>query len=323
MGRWKKLMVYISVGVLLSLLAVAHVAIPALSAQSPDVPDWQTAAGGKMTFDVASVKPSKVFKPPSFDLSTGNSVAPGGRFLAVFPLWIYIAFAYKFQPTENQTRAALAQLPKWVNTDLFEIEARADGNPTKDQMRLMMQSLLADRFELVVHFESREVPVLALTLDRPGKLGPKLRPHSQGPACPEFKAFDPASFPAPPKAGDVFPPVCDTLRMSGRPGGLVVVGSRNTTMQYLAEGVQVNGSMAGEIDKPVVDKTGLNGTFDYTIEYSGRLPGPLPPAGVDAPPSPETTFLQSLRQQLGLKLVPSRAPVRTIVIDHVERPSEN
>jgi len=296
--------------------------VAAPQSQSADVPDWQTAAGGRMTFEVASVRPSKDFKLPNFDLSTGNAVAPGGRFFAGFPLLAYITFAYKLNQTEEQMRALLARAPKWVNTDYFEIDARAAGNPTKDQMRLMMQSLLADRFKLAVHFETSDVPVLALTLDKPGKLGPKLRPHSEGPPCPEFKGFDPASRPEPVKAGDVFPAQCDVTELSGA-GGFLKVGSRNATMQLLAELVQVNGSMSGESDKPVVDKTGLKGTFDYTIEYSGRI-GPLPP-GVDAPPpGPQgTSFLQAVRQQLGLKLESSRAPIRTIVIDHVEEPSQN
>lgn len=141
------------------------------SAQSPDVPEWQIAAGGKIAFEVASVKPSKDFKLPNFDLSTGNSVAPGGRFYAGFRLMDFITFAYKLQLTDEQRRTALAQIPKRVNTDFYVIEARAAGNATKDQMRLMMQSLLAERFQLAVHFETREGPVLALTLDNPGELG--------------------------------------------------------------------------------------------------------------------------------------------------------
>lgn len=304
------------------LLSAAWMTIGVLAAQSPDVPDWQTAAGGKMAFEVASVKPSKQFEPPNFPLSAENAYAPGGRLSATFQLYTYITFAYKLRPTAEQRRAALANLPKWVTTDLYEIRARAEGNATKDQMRLMMQSLLADRFKLAVHFETREVPVLALTLDKPGKLGPKLHPHAEGPPCPEY--FDPASRPAPLKAGDVFPAMCGVTGLRAG-SGLIVVGSRDTTMQLLADMVQGNGSMAGDLDEPVVDRTGLNGTFDYTIEYAGQF-GPPPPLGADAPPPPETsgpTFRQALREQLGLKLVKSRAPIRTIVIDHVERPSEN
>jgi len=287
-----------------------------------DVPAWQSAAGGKRAFEVASVKPSKAFKLPNFDLSTGNAVAPGGRFSAGFPLLIYITFAYKLQQTDKQRQALLAMLPPWANTDFFEIEARAAGNASKDQMRLMMQSLLADRFKLAVHFETRDEPVLALTLEKPGKLGPKLRPHSEGPACPEYKAVDPAARPEPVKAGAVFPPQCDVTLLSGEREGLLRLGARNMTMPLLADTVQLNGSQSGEVDKPVVDRTGLNGTFDYTIEY-GRTTGPVPSPGGNAPAPPEATFLQAVRQQLGLKLVPSRAPIRTIVIDHVERPSGN
>jgi beta-lactamase regulating signal transducer with metallopeptidase domain len=159
------------------------VAVGILHAQ--DESDWQAEAGGKMAFEVASVKPTRTPKLPSFPLDDRNAKPPGGRFAASFPLWIYISFAYKLSPNEEERRAGMAQLAKVIGTDLYEIEARAEGNPTKDQMRLMMQSLLADRFKLKVHFESQEVPVFALTLVKPGKLGPKLRPHSEGPPCPD------------------------------------------------------------------------------------------------------------------------------------------
>lgn len=94
----------------------------------------------------------------------------------------------------------------------------------------------------------------------------------------------------------------------------------------LVDTVQSAGSLSGEIDKPVVDRTGLDGTFDYTIEWGGSWLRPLTLNGAEVPRPPdtlETTFVQALKEQLGLKLVPSRAPVRTIVIDHVERPTEN
>jgi len=69
-------------------------------------------------------------------------------------------------------------LPKWVSTDSFDVQARAEGNSTQDQMCLMLRSLLADRFGLTVHVETAQPPVLALVLEKPGKTGPKLRPHS-------------------------------------------------------------------------------------------------------------------------------------------------
>lgn len=124
------------------------------------------------------------FTPPNFALNIDDtSIPPGRRLLADFPLESYIEFAYKIMPAREQTETMLAHLPKWVATDRFVIQAKAEGKPTKDQMRLMMQSLLADRFKLAVHFETQTVPVLALGLKKSGEIGPRLRPHSQGPSC--------------------------------------------------------------------------------------------------------------------------------------------
>ena len=135
-------------------------------------------------------------------------------------------------------------------------------------MRLMMQSLLADRFKLRVHFETKEVPVLALTLVKSGKLGPKLLPHSEGPPCPDSfemdKPFTPP--PAPSKAGVVFPAQCETTaEVRGTPEG-TWIGARNTTMGLFANDIYGLGSLSGEVDKPVVDQTGLEGTYDYVLE---------------------------------------------------------
>src|SRR5579871_6283226 len=149
-----------------------------LRAQSVEAPQWQTAAGGKLAFEVASVKPVPSgpdhFRPPSFPLSNDDAFRPtGGRFSATFPLPVLITFAYKVRLTQEQLNAMLAPLPLWVTRDSFEIEAKAEGNPTKDQFRLMLQSLLAERFQLAIHREQREVPLFALVLAKPGKLGPK------------------------------------------------------------------------------------------------------------------------------------------------------
>src|SRR5579884_1780205 len=88
------------------------------------------------------------------------------------------------KPSPEQMRAMTAHLPKWVTADGFDIEARApNSNVTKDQMRLMMQSFLAERFRLAAHFETPTLPVLALILAKPGKPGPNLLPHDKGPPC--------------------------------------------------------------------------------------------------------------------------------------------
>jgi bla regulator protein blaR1 len=295
------------------MFLIATTAAQSARAQSPDLSDWQAAAGGKMAFEVASVKPASTFaRRSSFPLDEGNVYVPGGRLSASFPLWFYIRFAYKVAAGDQERADAVAHLPEWVDRDHFDIEARAEGNPTKDQMRLMMQSLLADRFKLKVHFETKEIPVFALTLVKPGALGPKLLPHEQGPPCPD--SFTPSSAP-PPK--EVFPPNCNTQEARVR-NEVYQAGGRNSTVPSLATVIYVLGYRAGEVDKPVVDGTGLAGKFDYTIEYtpgSNGSPGPPDPQG--------TPFLDAVRRQLGLRLESSKAPIRSLVIDHVEKPSPN
>jgi bla regulator protein blaR1 len=309
----------------LLLLSPACVVVTALAAQLPDEPDWQTAAGGKMAFEVASVRSDKpgTFTLPTFWLDLGDLKPPGGRFSGSFPLASYISFAYKLLAFQSEEMRA--QLPKWAN-DNYAVGAEAGGNPTKDQMRLMMQSLLADRFKLRTHFETKEVPVLALTLAKPGKLGPKLLPHSDRPPCPDsFEMTNP--FTTPPKPGDVFPPNCGPPALFVAITDGTRIGSRNTTMGFLADDIYTYGSRLGEIDKPVVDQTGVEGRFDFVLELpAGMIFSliPKPPNPDDPPPDPKgTPFVNALREQLGLKLVRSKGQVRTLIIEHVEKPSEN
>jgi len=258
-------------------LAVCAPGVPGQqpAAQAAAAPEWQTAAGSKMAFEVASVrKDAGPFRPP------------------------------------------MAHLPDRVATDRFAIEARGEGAPTKDQMRLMMQSLLAERFKLTVHFETQVVPVLAMVLAKPGKTGPKLRPHSEGVAC----EATPATTDRPPKDGDeVFPPVCDAYMLMIKPDKGARAGSRNTTMELLAGAL----SGLGRLERPVVDQTGLSGRFDLSLEWAPE------PSGASAPNADATAdlrgpeFLETLSEQLGVKLESTKAPLQVLVIDHVERPSEN
>jgi bla regulator protein blaR1 len=311
---------------------LAYLAIAILQAQPPGDRDWQTAAGGKMVFDVASVKPTTTPRLPNMPLNNEDAKPPGGRFGASFSLPVYISFAYKLDSSDFNVMNA--QLPKWAKND-YAIDAEAEGNPTKDQMRLMMQSLLADRFKLKVHFETKEMPVLALVLVQPGKLGPKLIPHSQGPPCSE--SFEMPKLPAPgtplpplPKASDVFPSQCGTgAEVSGTSDG-TRIGSRNTTMGLLAGDIYSLASLGGEVDKPVTDQTGLQGRFDFILElppgmisFFPKPPNPNSTQDIPLPDPKGTPFLNAVREQLGLKLVRSKGEVRTLIIDHVEPPSEN
>jgi uncharacterized protein (TIGR03435 family) len=246
---------------------------------------------------------------------------PKGRFSAKLDLLTYISFAYKDGLTNSQLEAMNSHLPKWVSTDKFDIEARAPGNPTKDQMRLMMQALLAERFQLAVHFETHEVPILAMTLVKPAKTGPGLRPHAKGPSCDE------------PPSPALFPPICDAMPMMIE-GGQRRGGGRNITPAMIAWRLP----SLGNLDRPVIDRTGLTGTFDFTIKWTpdstplgatrtiskkgpaGNAPAPTPSSEPDAD---GPGFIQALREQLGLKLASTKGTVETLVIDHVERPSEN
>jgi uncharacterized protein (TIGR03435 family) len=280
--------------------------------------DWQAAAGGKMEFEVASVRPSvgEAFTPPPFPLDGGDAfTSTGGRFAAAFPLAAFINFAYKISPTADQRQAMLAHLPKWVATDRFLIQAKAPPKTTKDQFRLMMQALLADRFKLVIHFESREAPVYALSLIKAGKLGPNLRPHSEGPACPATGDLD-----SPLADANAFPPVCEMYMFVRTPDHAHIRwGSRNVTMESLAKMLpHTPFSGAGAISRPVVDETGLNGTFDFKIEYE-----PEAASRVGQPNPDGTTVLNALREQLGLKLTAAKGQTQTVAIDHVEKLSEN
>ncbi len=214
-----------------------------------------------------------------------------------------------------------AHLPKWVDADNFEIHARAQGNPTKDQMR----------FKLAVHFETQQGPVLALTLAKPGKLGPRLRPHAEGPSCDVATSIRDNI--------DVFPRICDVFNDQGNPGK-PLVGARNVTIEMLAAFLSTRATLG----RPVVDETGLRGNFDSRLEWTAD-----PDSSRDGPPKtvsktgssssrggvgaknpasapPDVlgaTLVEALREQLGLKLVSTRGSIEALVVDHVERPSEN
>ena len=186
------------------------------AANSNTTPAWQMVAGGHMEFEVASVRPAGPGARFRTNLGLNIEDEPiplGGRFSATASLGGYIALAYKFLPIGPQSDAVFGHLPMWATTDLFTIEAKASmANPSKDQMRLMMQSLLADRFKLAIHFETHDVPVMALVLVKPGKLGFRLRPHSQGPPC---DAKIPPVDRNSPKIPDVWRPVCGDFQMLG------------------------------------------------------------------------------------------------------------
>jgi uncharacterized protein (TIGR03435 family) len=281
-----------------------------LGAQSAPVrgQDWQKAAGGPMSFEVASIRPDPgPFRSPTFALSADDwFTEPNGRFHADFTLRTYIEFAYKLWLTGEEERTMLASLPTWVNTDRFSIETTAPLHATKDQYRLMMQSLLAERFKLTVHFENKEVSVLAMTLVKPGKPGPKLIPHEQGPACDEK-----------PKP-ETYPSECYSFSANPK-DGMTLAGSRGAPMELIGKFLGSVGGNAGEIGRPVVDQTGLTGRWDFTLQIAMPFGRPAPDAAAQEGP----TILEAMQEQLGIKLKPAKATIPVLIVDHVERPSEN
>jgi uncharacterized protein (TIGR03435 family) len=281
-----------------------------------------SAAGGKLAFEVATVKLNTSDDDPkvNFTLGPGDTYAKtGGRFITSnISLLDYIRFAYKL--TDGQTQIMQADAPKWIATRKFDIDARSElPNPTKDQMRAMMQSLLAERFELKVRTETRQLPVLALVLAKPGKLGPELRPHSPDDnTCSNIvprtdQSAEPTSMPA-------IPSGCGGLVSMGAASAPshVRLGGRNVPLALLAAHL---GEM-GRFDRPVLDQTGLKGTFDVVLEWG--------PDSASGPPAPQdhddaqTLLQEALLDQLGLKLERKTASVEVLLISHVdEQPTAN
>ena len=287
-------------------------AIAAPVAQAQDTPAWQTSAGGKMAFEVASVRedPSGKWVPPPFSFDADDEFKDtGGLFTADANLATYVSFAYKLPIQYN----LLSGLPDWAKKENFAIQARAAGNPTKDQFRLMMQSLLADRFRLALHHEMQERLVLIMTLAKPGKLGTRLRLHADGPACNVVT-------PRPPGAEitfDMFP--CHILLMANKPDNVLLAGARDTTVELM----DAFFDNVGHLGRPIMDRTGIHGTVDFSMEFTPDPKGAAA-AGVDGQTDLlGTSFVEAIREQLGLKLEPAKAPVAIPVVDHVEMPSEN
>ena len=289
----------------------------------------QSAPEKKLEFDVASVRQNKSNERQRSNFALDNGyvfstvskndtyVPPGGLFSASnFSLTSYISFAYKLSASQWLALRAWqiqfdgfvgssTNLPKWVTDDRFDIQARAAGNPTRDEMRLMMQALLADRFGLVVHKETREVPVFAMVLVKPGKMGPKLRPHPVEDTCSSESQVE------------GYPPVCGVIaRLAANTPGRSSFGGRSITMEALAGSLPTETGLA-TLPHPVIDETGLGGTYDFVMEWVQMTQdGTLPEGG-------GPSFEGALKEQLGLRLESKKGPVEVLVIDHVEHPSAN
>jgi uncharacterized protein (TIGR03435 family) len=300
---------------------------PTAAEQTSTAARWETAAGGKMAFDVVSVKQDKLSTKPISNVKLNNSRTAyppnGGVFSARnYSLLTYIAFAYKL--SDLQTNIMARSLPDWVFTDRFDIEGRSENHsPTKDQMRLMLQSVLEDRFKLVGHMEIRQLPAFGVVLAEPGKTGPQLKQHSADSPCPATNSVSSAASAPVETILRTWPPNCGHIRFSGIPGGIRLAG-RNVRMGELVDGLTESEDGYGVGGRVFVDQTGLSGTFDFVMDFAEESE-PLANGDGSTIRAEDRlpTLMEAVTDDLGLKFIKKTAAVDCFVVVRVEHPSAN
>lgn len=272
-----------------------------------DVSQVRAQSGENPTFEVASVK----LHAGGTDRTTlaSPTALPGGRFVSRFPLATLISYAYKLPFNQS---ARWTGIPDWAGgpQGIYDIEAKGAMPPglsiqaRNDRVRAMVQALLVDRFKLVIHRESKEMPVYALLV---AKGGPKLqRAEIDEKDCPEasLNALGPISTSTP------IPDVCHAFN-GGMGRGLHAKAANMSDLVAFVE---------NWTDRPLLDKTGIQGL--YRFETKGWLPMG---ASVDAGSSDVADRLTVFEMfgQLGLRMEAQKGVVEVYVIDHIEKPSEN
>ena len=297
---------------LMNLAGLLGVAMPVVfglmqATESRVQSETQDTATASPVYDVASIRPHK---------NTGDMMVlkygPNGFTAINQSLRSLIREAYRVGDDQ------ITQTPSWLNSERYDIDAKADQSTIdelhklpedqrKDERQRMLQALLADRFKLSVHFETKPGPIYALVV---AKKGPKLqeaRPdnsYSYG-----IKGFD------------------------GQPLGphRTRMGSGELTVQALPMATVAH-LLSMHIGRTVVDRTGLMGNYDFTLlwtpqqgetaVFGGPEGGQL--HAENAPPeSSGPTLFEALQEQLGLKLESQKGPAEVLIIDHAEKPSEN
>jgi len=321
------------------------IAAPAPAGQTPG-PLTAPFDGPKPEFEVASVRPNAA---PTDRLSLSS---PPGRFMmSGLPLQLVLSVA--FRPQNNQIEGA----PDWVRTERFDINAKMPDGAPQDQLPYMLQSLLEDRFQLKWHTETREIDIYALVIAREDGQTPKLVP-SEIDCRPILEARQKALAEARDRGGSPeaiaqmlekqrleqgeAAPCSNLTSMRTPPGGgspLMTITARGMELASL---VSLLSSLSG---RPVVDRTGLTGGFDFEFTASpgmalaastglaARLPspgggasvGPGASAGIGAPVPAAAfddgpTVFQAVEEQLGLKLQAERGPGEFFIVDSIQRP---
>ena len=264
--------------VALPTFAVGQTSAPALQIERP-------------RFEAASVKPN---------VSKGQGImvrpTPGRIFYGNAPVSLFVEQAYGVRPDR------IVNYPNWVEKETFDLTATY-GSELRQQVPLMLQTLLAERFALWVHRETRDMPVYELVKARPdGQLGPALR-VSTIECAPGADGRSPCTLAIRP----------GYVRGIGTPWG----GPRGSMLT----------TNIGVWDRPIVDRTGLTGSFDITLEWTpdpsqARSGDAARRAAADAAtPGDRTSIFTALQEQLGLRLQPARAAIEVLIIDRLERPT--
>ena len=268
--------------------ALAPVRLAALAQGEPSV---------RPAFEVASIKQNT-----SGSENFGFSVRPGGVVVAInVTIRQVIRYAYSMQ------NSSVEGGPDWLDTVRYDITAKAAEAATADQMTLMFQPLLADRFRLAMHIDARDTAIFALVRARAdGRLGPQLRASS----VTDCEATRAAQARGAALAASDGRPLC-----AGRArAGLITAGA--VSMEELARNIS---RMVGRV---VVDRTGLPGRYDFDLQFNPDAELTAP-AATDRPPDALPSLFVALQEQLGLKLEPQRGPVDVVVIDSIQRPVED
>lgn len=275
-------------------VAVACAIAAPLLAQAGAAPDAPV-------FTVVSIKPNT-----SDSLRSNFDLQPGGRFVGInVSMMQIVTIAYGDDGPLTQDRLKIDETwpeRRAVLSSKYDIQATAEGDLARADLPRALQHLLADRFKLVIHRETRAVPSYQLALARAdGRLGPALRP-SPGECTPPGGTQAPGAL------------QCGFQNFPGKAFGRVPIGD-------LARRVLPSGVGDG---RPIEDKTGLQGVFDFTLEWTpDAAAAPRPPGAPPAPPiDPNgSSFVTALREQLGLKLEPRPGAIEVVVIDRAEKPS--
>jgi len=283
----------------------------------------QTQSVAAPKWEVASIRPCASAGADSRGTGNGAGNSSPGRLTLSCQSVIglinaaYVIFADGRRAVIMSNVLPIKGGPGWINSERYTINAKAEGNPSQEMLKgPMLQALLEDRFKLKLHRETREIPIYALTV---AKGGPKLQPFKEGTCTP--RDWD-QGLSLPTLASGQKPYCAGSGKTPGRVGAFRT-GPNSATVDVRAISVGAFSKFL-PLGRPVIDKTGIMGLFDFLLEFAPDES--TPGFGADTPaddPAGGPSIFTAVQEQFGLKLEPAKGPEESLVIDSVERPSEN